>query len=45
MFVCVPRVWEKFKEAIEIQTAEVKGIKGFFLEKSKVMFICHHYNY
>lgn len=35
-FVGVPRVWEKFKEKIELHLSQVSGFKGFVLEKSKV---------
>ena len=35
-FVGVPRVWEKFKERIELQLSQTSGFKGFVVEKSKV---------
>ena len=34
-FVGVPRVWEKFREKIEMQLSQVSGFKGFVLERSK----------
>ena len=36
----VPRVWEKFKDNIELQMNQASGFKGFVLEKSKVGVAC-----
>ena len=38
MFVGVPRVWEKFKEAMETQLKEASGIKEIVIDKARV---CH----
>jgi long-chain-fatty-acid--CoA ligase ACSBG len=35
LFFGVPRVWEKFKEAIEKETKNISGVKGFILNLSK----------
>lgn len=34
--VSVPRVYEKFKDALEAQMNDAKGIKKFIIETSKV---------
>ena len=36
VFVGVPRVWEKFKEAMEKQLKEATGIKEVVLDKARV---------
>ena len=39
MFVGVPRVWEKFKEAMEKQLKEASGIKEVIIDKARVSHV------
>lgn len=39
MFVGVPRVWEKFKEAMEKQLKEASGIKEVIIDKARVGYV------
>ena len=36
MFVAVPRVWEKFRDTVELALKEAKGFKETILRKAKV---------
>ena len=36
MFMGVPRVWEKIKEAIELQVQQMSGFKKWAFEKASV---------
>ena len=39
VFVGVPRVWEKFKEAMEKQLKEASGIKEVIIDKARVSHV------
>ena len=41
VFMGVPKVWETFKEAAELQLNQLQGLKGYLFEKAKVHVHVH----
>ena len=40
MFMGVPRVWEKIKEAVELQVQQTSGFKKWAFDKASVSVHC-----